>query len=292
MPALRIATAFAIVLGAVACAACKSRAAGATSDAEAPARRIVSLSPSTTEAIAAIGARALLVGRSRYCDYPLDVTDLPQVGGFSDPNLEAILALAPDLVIGAHGPAGPPLEASLRSHGARTYFPETESFAQIDAMILGLGERTGHEAGARAAVARIHAREEAVAKAVSGLPRPRVLLIFGLEPIVAAGPGSFADALITQAGGDNVVKEGTLYPMLGVERVVVLDPDFVVNAAIAEAHGYERIRKDTPGWKDLRAVQADRVPALRDESVLRPGPRVGDAVAILARAIHPGVAIP
>ena len=281
----------ALALALVACAAnasCKSRASGAPSDPAAPARRVVSLSPSTTEAMAAIGARGALVGRSRYCDYPPDVKDLPQVGGYADPNLEAILALTPDLVVGARGPAGPPLEASLKSHGATTFFPETETFAQIDAMILGLGDRTGHTAGARAAVAAIHAREEAVAKAVAGRPRPRVLLVFGLEPIVVAGPGSFADEMIARAGGDNAVKEGTAYPVLGVERVVVLDPDVVVNAAIAEAHGHERIQRDTPGWKELRAVREGRVAPLTDESVLRPGPRVGDAVAILAGAIHPG----
>ncbi|MEO7328700.1 MAG: helical backbone metal receptor, partial [Minicystis sp.] len=108
------------------------------------ASRVVSISPSTTEAVFAVGAGAEVVGRSRYCDYPFEVSRLPVVGGFSDPNVEAIVALAPTLVIGAHGPAGPALAQALEAHGIATFFPETESIAQIEAMLLALGKRLGH----------------------------------------------------------------------------------------------------------------------------------------------------
>src|SRR5262249_25034797 len=105
----------------------------------APARRVVSLSPSTTEAIFAIGAGRGLIGRSRFCNYPPEAANLPQVGGFIDPNLEAILALRPDLVVGARGPLGPAITERLAEHGAVTYFPPTESIDEIGSMILGLG---------------------------------------------------------------------------------------------------------------------------------------------------------
>ncbi len=240
----------------------------------------------------AIHAEDRLVGRSRYCDYPPAALSLPEVGGYTDPNFEAILALHPDLVIGARGPAGPALADKLASHGALTFFPETESLDAIDSMVIGLGDRTEHAKEAHALVNEMHAHEDAIAKIVSALPRPKVLLIFGLTPTVAAGPRSFADEMISRAGGENAVKQGGLYPVLGMEQVMTLNPDVVLNAAIAEAHGAERITKETPGWKSVTAVQADHVVALTDESVLRPGPRVADAIATLARAIHPGVAIP
>jgi iron complex transport system substrate-binding protein len=284
--ALGLALALALALG-----ACRSTPA-IKDDAATIAHRVVSLSPSTTETLVAIGARDALVGRSRYCDYPPDVLPLPQVGGYADPNLEAILALRPDLVVGARGPAGPAIVEKLATHGARTWFPETESLAQIDLLIVGLGERTGHAREAEAVVAKLHAREEAVTAAVKSEQRPRVLLVFGLEPIVVAGKGSFPAELVDRAGGDNVVTEGGRYPVLGMESVMALDPDIILNAAIAEAHGAERIGTDSPGWKHLRAVKSGRVAALTDESVLRPGPRVGDALAIFARAVHPGVPIP
>ena len=260
--------------------------------AQTAAHRVVSLSPSTTEAIVAIGAGDALVGRSRYCDFPPDVLKLPQVGGYADPNLEAIFALKPDLVVGARGPAGPQLAEKLAAHGAGTYFPETESFAQIDAMLLGLGERTGHAAEARAVVVRIDARVAGVTEAVRSLPKLRVLMVFGLTPIVVTGPKSFPNEMLERAGGANAVTEGMAYPVLGMERVFALDPDVIVNCAMAEAHGSEQINKDAPGWKNLRAVKEGKVIALSDESVLRPGPRVGDALAILAHAIHPEAKIP
>ena len=254
--------------------------------------RIVSLSPSTTEALFVIGAGPRVVGRSRYCDWPPQVTKLPQIGGYVDPSFEAILALRPDLVTGARGPAGAAMSERLEARGIKTYLPKTESFAEIDAMLLGLGERTGHAAEAKAKVDALDAQVAAIAKAVGAVPHPRVLLVFGLEPVSVAGPAGFADEMIRRAGGTNVVTEGGGYPTLGIERVIMLDPDIVLNAAMAEAHGDERIAKDTPGWSKVRAVTTGHVVAITAESVLRPGPRVGDGLTTLARAIHPELALP
>jgi iron complex transport system substrate-binding protein len=260
--------------------------------APAVAARVVSLSPSTTEAMYAIGAQALLVGRSRYCDYPADVEKLPQVGGYVDPNFEVILALHPDLVVGARGPAGADVVAPFERHGIATFFPETESLGEIDLMIEGLGDRTGHADDAARAVTAIDARERAITAAVAGAPRPRVLLVFGVDPVFAAGPGGFADEMVRRAGGTNVVAEGGAYPQLAMERVLALDPDIVLNAAVAESHGAEAIRADAPGWSAVRAVREGRVVAVTDEAVLRPGPRVADGLATLARAIHPEAKVP
>jgi iron complex transport system substrate-binding protein len=249
--------------------------------------RIVSLSPSTTEALAAIGARSEMVGRSRYCDFPPDVEALPAVGGFVDPNFEAIVALRPDLVTGARGPAGRQISDRLDALGIATYFPETESLANIDAMILGLGTRTGHQASAKQLVDGLQAKEAALHQRIAALPHPRTLLVFGLGPIVAAGPGSFPDEMLTSAGATNVVSEGGGYPTIGMERILALAPDLVLDASMQESKGNERITRDTPGWREVPAVKAGRIVALRDEALLRPGPRIADGIATLARAIHP-----
>lgn len=258
----------------------------------AKVERIVSLSPSTTEALFAIGAGGKLVGRSRYCDHPPEVAKLPQVGGYVDPSFEAILALRPDLVVGARGPAGRAIADKLEERGIATYFPPTESFASIDEMLLGLGERTGNAAAARAVVDEMHARIAAVERAVASLPKTRVLVVFGLAPLSVAGPGSFADEMIRRAGGANVVTEGGAYPTLGAERVIALDPDVVVNAAMMEERAQERLRKDAPEWANVRAVQSGRVVSITSEAVLRPGPRIAEGLALLARAIHPEATIP
>ena len=270
-------------------AAC--RAHQVTRDGGTAPSRIVSLSPSTTETVAALGALASLVGRSRYCDYPPEVTKLPEVGGYVDPNLEAILALRPDLVVGARGPAGRRIDDTLRARGIDTYFPETETIADIFAMIRGVGSRLHREAEAERVVAATEARLAEVAAATRALPSPRVLLLFGVQPIVAAGPKSFGDEILGRAGARNAVVQGGAYPSLDLEAVVGLDPDVIVDAAVAEEHGGQRITKDAGGWSRVRAVREDKVIALADESVLRPGPRVGEGVATLARALHPGLAL-
>lgn len=270
-------------------AAC--RAHQVARDGGAAPTRIVSLSPSTTETVAAVGALASLVGRSRYCDYPPEVTKLPEVGGYVDPNLEAILALRPDLVIGARGPAGRRIDDTLRARGIDTYFPETETIADIFAMVRGVGSRLHREAEAERVVAAAEARLAEVAAATRALASPRVLLLFGVQPIVAAGPKSFGDEILSRAGARNAVVEGGAYPSLDLEAVVGLDPDVIVDAAVAEEHGGQRITKDAGGWSRVRAVREDKVISLADESVLRPGPRVGEGVATLARALHPTMSL-
>jgi iron complex transport system substrate-binding protein len=124
------------------------------------------------------------------------------------------------------------------------------------------------------------------------LPQTRTLLVFGLGPIVVAGPGSFPDKMLASAGAANVVTEGSGYPTLGIERVLALAPDVILDASMQESHDTERITGETPGWRELAAVKAGRVVALRDEAVLRPGPRVADGILALARAVHPGAPLP
>lgn len=270
-------------------AACRRSARAAKAPKE---QRVVSLSPSTTETMNALGALSQLVGRSRYCDYPADVLALPEVGGYVDPNLEAIVALAPDLVIGARGPAGASVTKNLEDRGIATYFPPTETFDEIEAMIRGLGERMARAAEVDTVLAAMRGQEDAIERALSDVPKLRVLLLFGVEPIVAAGPGGFGNDVLARAHATNVVQRGGTYPSLDLEAVLALDPDVVVNAAVAEEHGAQRIGKTAPGWKDLRAVRNDKVLSITDERVLRPGPRAADGAKALALALYPGRVIP
>lgn len=119
----------------------------------------------------------------------------------------------------------------------------------------------------------------------------RVLLVFGLEPLVVAGPGSFPDEMLRKVGATNAVEAGGAYPALGIERVLALDPDVVIDAAMGEARSAERMGKDAPGWGRVRAIREGRLVAVSDESVLRPGPRIADGLERLARAVHPGLEV-
>jgi len=251
----------------------------------------VSLSPSTTEAVFALGAGQRLVGRSRFCDYPPLVRNIPVVGGFVDPSFEAILGLAPDLVVGVRGPGGRALHDRLAARGIATYFPETDSMSQIDAMLRGIGEHLGERASADQLVRDIGTRRQRIRAALAGRPRPRALLVFGVRPIVVAGSEGFAGEMLEQAGAKNAVSSGTRYPTLGIEHVLALDPDVVVDATGAATHEGEGFSAELPGWRELRAVQRGKLIRIRDERVLRPGPRVAGGLLVLARTLHPELAI-
>jgi iron complex transport system substrate-binding protein len=154
-------------------------------------------------------------------------------------------------------------------------------------MILGIGQRTERAAEAKAFVEKINERIRAVEARVAPLPKVRVLLVFGLEPISVAGPGGFPDEMLRKAGATNVVDSGGSYPTLGIERVLTLDPDVVIDAAMAEKDTATRMGKNAPGWGRVRAIREGKLVTIADESILRPGPRIAEGLDILAKAVHP-----
>jgi iron complex transport system substrate-binding protein len=248
--------------------------------------RVVSLSPSTTETMFAIGAGGLLVGRSDHCDYPAEAQSLPSVGGFASPNLEAVLALRPTIVIGSQSPVGPTLAEQLEGYGVDTLFPPTKSVAEILAMMHQLGARFGTSDGATRAVRKVERRVEDLKAWAAARPKRSVVLVFDPRPLFVAGPGSFADELVRLAGGDNAITEGGLWPTIDEERLVALDPDVIVDATMAPDAGGRSRLPERPGWQTLTAVREDRVRRLRSDAALRPGPRIGQGLRDLAQAIH------
>lgn len=244
--------------------------------------RIVSLSPSTTEAIAALSLHGHLVGRTRFCNYPPQITNVPVVGGYVDANVEAIVALRPTLVVGAHGPGMQTIVQTLETQGIATYFPETESVHTICTMIEGLGARTARVSEAKVLSENIRTEVETL-KLKEALPRKlRTLMLFGLDPIVAAGPQGYPHELLTLAGAQNALSTGPAYPSMSLEQVAHLDPDVILDTVM----GGTALRTDAPGWDMIRAVRNRKVIALHDEALLRPGPRVAQGLRTLMRTLR------
>ncbi len=161
-------------------------------------------------------------------------------------------------------------------------------------MIVELAARVGERPEGVRVVEKLRAQREAVASAVATEPRVRTLLVFSVSPIVAAGPQSFPNEMIGLANGENVVTGGGSYPTLSVEKLLSFAPEVVINASMAGVPGAtgDGIGRDDPGWRELAAVREGRVVAIHDEAVLRPGPRIGDGLAALARAMHPKASVP
>ena len=254
----------------------------------APPRRIVTLAPSLTDVVLGLGLRDRLVGVTHLDDAP-EVAALPRVGGFLDPNPEAILALSPDLVLWVTDGGALPAVRRLAelSAASRHPFPilalDVVSVADVLATPRVVGEALGApDAGARLS-RELEATIDGVRRRAERLPRRRALFVVGREPLVVAGPGSFPDELLRIAGAENVVKGSRPWPVYPLEKAVADDPDVVVDAALREpAEGIRRLAA-------IPAVRRGAVVRLPDDDLLRPGPRMVRGVEDLFVALHPEV---
>ncbi len=249
---------------------------------KAPAfpRRIVSLAPSATDVVVALGQAKRLVGVTRYDTAP-EVKGLPSMGGFLDPSLEAVVAVRPDLALWVTDGGALATVRKIAELGIPVLALPVIGVADVvsTARVIGLalGDAPGGERLARSledGIARVRAR-------AAGLQRPRVLFVVGREPLVAAGPGSYPAELIAIAGAENVVKGTRAWPVYPLEKALADDPDVVIDAAFLEHAGGEGRLSAIP------AARRGRLVKLADDDALRPGPRLLGALDKLFAAIHP-----
>lgn len=247
---------------------------------EERARRVVTLAPSLTEMVRALEASSTLVGVSRFDEDPA-VAKLPRVGGFVDPSVEAMVALKPDLVLVQPGPGNRRPVEKLAELGVPVLLLPLHTVTDTLAALREVGRALGRDKEAAALVSRIEATRARIREKAKKLPAPRVLFVYGFEPLVVAGPGSFADELLRDAGAINVASDGgSAYPVYSVERAVRAKPDIVVDAADVDV-GKEKIHS-LPYLSSARWVE---VPSL---ALLQPGPSLGRGLEELFGLLHPG----
>jgi iron complex transport system substrate-binding protein len=247
--------------------------------APAAVRRVVTLAPSLTETVLALGAAELLVGVSRFDERP-EVGALPRVGGFVDPSVEAVAALKPDLVLVQPGPGNQRPVETLAALGVSVLVLRLGSVNDVLAALRATGVALGRAArGEELARELEQARAAVRARARSRAP-VRVLFAYGFQPLVVAGPGSFADELLRDAGAVNVAADaGRAYPVWSVERALEARADVVLDAADVPA-GRETLRA-LPGLRNARWVE------LPSPALLHPGPALGQGLEELFQALHP-----
>jgi len=258
--------------------------------------RIISLAPSITEILFALGVGDRVVGVTRFCDHPPEAATRHKVGGYYDPNYEAIVALDADLVILLPEHKEP--REYLEALGIETLAVGNRTTKQIMDSIMAVGGRCGAEARAAEIVGDIRARLNLVAELTRGRARSRVLVSVGramgsggLKDVHFAGKGTLYDEAITLAGGENACGGGgAKYPTLSAEGVLLLDPDVIVDLC-ADIKTSGRSEDDVRGdWRSIpraRAVAAGRVHILTEMYAVRPGPRFILLVEHLARILHP-----
>lgn len=252
-----------------------------------PARRIVSLLPAGTETLLALGAGERIVGRTRYDEMP-EAQALPSVGGGLDPSLEALVSLAPDLVIAFRTAGGSPLRAQLEPLGIRVFTILPEDTAAILRIVHDLGRLTGRVAAADSLAGSIHADLDAVREARPREESPTVLYVASVDPPIIAGGSTYISELVGVAGGRlvGVPTDGPRWPQLSLEALVRLQPDIILlpvgPAGAASGAGL----RSAPGWRELRAVREGRIVTVPAELMNRPGPAIGEAARVLQHAIH------
>lgn len=241
--------------------------------------RIVSLAPAITETLFAVGAGPQVVGVTRYCNHPREAAQRTIVGGFADPDVERVVALAPDLVIATADTVTREKFDALVAVGLAVWVTDAKDLDAVAAQIEAIGDVTGHAAEAAEVARTYRARIAEVRARVADRPRRRTMFLFSVDPLIGAGAKTFVDELIGAAGGENVCGTApTGYPRYGIEGIVALKPEVIVTSVRGGGDSLRALLAGVPRMPRIVEVDADLVE--------RPGPRLADGLARIAAAIH------
>ncbi|MDQ3004551.1 MAG: cobalamin-binding protein [Chloroflexota bacterium] len=258
---------------------------------DGPAQRVVSLAPSNTEILFAIGASSQVVGRDSLSDYPEAAKTVTDIGStFEALNTESIVSLKPDLVLAAEINT-PEQVKQLEDLGLTVYYLKNpHTLEEMYDNLVIVAQLTGHEDEAAALIESLKARVAAVDEKIAPLSsRPGVFYeLDATDPAkpYTAGKGTFITLLIDRAGGYNIASDIDGYPQFSLEQVVAADPAFIILGDARYGITPESIAQ-RPGWENLSAVKNGRVVPFNDDLVSRPGPRLVDALEELAKLLRP-----
>lgn len=264
----------------------------------APAR-IVSTTPGITEVLYALGLGDRVAAVTDYCHYPPEALRKPKIGSYTQPNLEAIAALRPDLVIIQVNPIQ--LGTKLRALKLNVLEIDHDNVERLFASIGAVGRAAGAEAAARQLTARLRGELDAIRVRAAALPRRKLMFLVGrsansLEGMMAVGGSSYLNELMELAGGENIFRGAVAaYPRISIEEILARNPDVIVDMGeMAETTGVtaEQKRRVVRLWQrypTLKAVAGGRVYAVAADIFVVPGPRIVDATREFARMLHPEV---
>lgn len=263
-----------------------------------PPQRIITLAPSITETAFALGLDEKIIAVTDFCDYPEETHNLPKVGGFINPNLEAIIGLQPDLVIllVEHQK----IVEQLHQLNIPTFVVDNNTLAGIQLSIQQIAERTGHQTQAKQLLTTIQRKIDRINDKTQGLRKPKVMLAMGhsigdnqMSAVYIAGKNDFYDDLITLAGGQNVYQDERLkVPSISAEGILKLNPDIILDIfPEADDHDYD-LESVLQQWQSLDLVDAiknEHVHIIEQGYATIPGPRIFLLLEEMAKIIHPEI---
>ena len=251
-------------------------------------KRVVSLAPSITEIIFALGQEDLLKGVTTYSNYPPAALMLPKVGSYIRLDLERIVALKPDLCIAIKD--GNPKAAAdrLTALNIPVYAVNPLDIETVAQTVIEIGGLLNAEEKARDLAEQMHTRVRRVKNLVAKTThRPRVFFQIGIAPIVSVGSDTFINELIVLAGGENLAAGSAAYPRFNREQVLSLAPEVIIISSMTRGASFEQIKAEWQSWPKIPAVQNHRIDIVDSDLFDRPSPRLVEALELLVKLIHP-----
>jgi iron complex transport system substrate-binding protein len=264
---------------------------GRTVVLDEPPQRIVSLAPSNSEILFALGLADRVVAVTDYCNYPPEAEAKPTIGGFSTPNMESIVALSPDLIL-ATSIHEAKIIPQLESRGLTVLALNPKRIDDVLEAILLTGKVVGVDENAAELVTSMRQRIKAVTERTVGLApeqKPRVFYIVWHDPLMTAGSGTLQDELVEKAGGLNIAHELVDYADISLEVVITANPGVII-AGAGHGSGADQTfqyAQTEPRLRDTEARRNDRIYAIDADLTSRPGPRVVSGLEMFAQFIHP-----
>lgn len=255
-----------------------------------PVNRIVSLAPSLTELVFALGAGNRLVADTDYCDYPPEALRKPKVGGAINPSIEQIVAFRPDIVLMTKSLNRRETVLALDQLGIASYATDPRTVESVLASFQQLGELIGErDAGERVAES-LRSRLSDLKRRIGTRSPRRVLFIVWLDPFITIGRDTFIADALRYAGAASVIVTTQDWPHISLEEVVRLQPDYLIFATSRDESVMQHFNEliTLPGWRSLHAVRNKRI-AIISDAIDRPSPRIVDAIEELAHQLHPAV---
>ena len=251
-------------------------------------KKIISLAPSITESLFALGLDEEILAVTDFCNYPNAALTKPKIGGFVNPSIEMILSLKPDLVIATKDGNRRETIQRLNDLGLSVYVINPKGFDGVMMTIQHIGEVVGRRDEARNIVTMMRTKRENMLALTQFLPKPKVFFQVGEAPIITVGRETLANDLIHLAGGRSISEDEVIsYPHYSIETIMLKAPEVIIISSMESKRDYLNSVKKWQNWQSIPAVKKNAIYVVDSNLVDRPSPRIGEGLETIVRMIHP-----
>ena len=253
-------------------------------------QRIVSLAPGITETLYELGLDDKIAGVTSYCNWPLRARQKPRIGGFTNPSIEKIVSLKPDLIIATIDGNRKDTVNQLERIGLSVYVINPSDTDKILNGILHIGEITNRNDAAKKLSEKLRRRLDNITAQTKNKSKPKVFFQIGLEPVITAGRGTLINELIGRAGGVNIAGHDTArYPRYSAEGIMAGSPDIILFAPMANDKEFTAVKKFWQQFPGIPAVKNNKIYPINTDLISRASPRLFDAIETMAVIFHPDI---